>query len=1125
MSDQPLNFPRGIRGTPSLRGSSAPLAPGYLNEEAPDELYHNVLASLSQTSHLAKSEASPGPRKSRGSRPPPRGTVEIGVSMFDNRLKNLRIYDLLPTLVEKVRSSDNPLAVMADTGSGKSLGVIAALYQAHRNDPSFRTFIAVPTRTAAYNLYLQLGSLIGGKGIVGYQADRQSVMEETTQIIYVTYGRLKGIILSYLTRIRTLSPDNIPSLMSHVILDEIHQLSIDAIMVMTVVGYLVRTYPVVKPKIILLSATLPHHANIEGYLGTVIPITYTVERTHSLTIKYHHRSFGTGEGELTPENERALYQDTAEVVKTYHYQESSNHYPFLVFAAGKREIDTIATLIEEFHLPSTVVMRITGSVDRDQISDIYRSRPQRKIIVTTNVVESAVTINHVILVVDTLREKVMTNDTIIRNMNAGIDDVQRLRPAWIDRQSATQRAGRTGRTIAGICYRMSTREFFESLPEEKDSELSRVSLYTPVLNLMAAHIDPHQLLIQKSSIARYQQTLGVMGLLNGDTVTPAGLLASRLPLGVRNSRLLWEWVNSFPAEGYLAVVIANLIEYGSSLFRVPSFPEASPGDLARLIARHVATYYKKYQGRDDLEVMIKVWDDYTRSKSRNPYQYSKTNQLIARQFLEMVENIDGTIRIINGLTSDQKSKFNFPVTTPLTKEWSLRKGYQRACFFLEGSDDSGDSAVIPAGVDRRSYHDQLMTRGNGLAYRLVGEKGNYYLNNRGAVSSLAENPPPCIVALSKYTIEGKGTTPLRIVNMAIAGPLPHGPSLASLLTFEAPSDISSPSVPPPLSSAALSPPSSAALSPSSLTYRDLVLSFPPPFDITNVINYAILIQEFRHHHPEVSSSFSALVLTLRGYATDDDLYPSDSSLTWDLIAQSSLPPDLQTEWGSLLAAHRTMVLTGQYPHLVTMVEVAEQTKDSHITFHYEEGSLSVPFPPGVINTLSNRLDPSLSEPEALMYVGYLGLLYWSVLPEPNQLILPLSSLLPFSNYGFTTLDTPLLTNEFLPLGGGAHGLFPSFESLFIPPVESGPTIVILPPNQAIINQYLATLRDDIVYLFIYRDEEQEYYSSLTPGAHQDSYQALDFHRQIMGVTTGLTYAIVNGSDELLTAVAALVGSE
>lgn len=112
----------------------------------------------------------------------------------------------------------------------------------------------------------------------------------------------------------------------------------------------------------------------------------------------------------------------------------------------------------------------------------FNGRPGRKVVVSTNIAETSLTIDGIVYVVDPGFSKQKVYNPRIR--------VESLLVSPISKASAQQRAGRAGRTRPGKCYRLYTEEAFKKeLIEQSYPEILRSNLSSTVLELKKLGVD------------------------------------------------------------------------------------------------------------------------------------------------------------------------------------------------------------------------------------------------------------------------------------------------------------------------------------------------------------------------------------------------------------------------------------------------------------------------------------------------------------------------------------------------------------------------------------------------------------------------------------------------------------
>src|SRR5690606_5428832 len=136
---------------------------------------------------------------------------------------------------------------------------------------------------------------------------------------------------------------------------------------------------------------------------------------------------------------------------------------------GSAEVESVTASLQELlkdAIPgkTATIIPAFGALKQEDIAMIYKQTAptERKIVIATNIAEMSITITDVGHVIDTMVEKRAET-----SQSGGF----RLSTHYISKDSAKQRAGRTGRTRSGICYRLSTQERYESLEEHRPPEI------------------------------------------------------------------------------------------------------------------------------------------------------------------------------------------------------------------------------------------------------------------------------------------------------------------------------------------------------------------------------------------------------------------------------------------------------------------------------------------------------------------------------------------------------------------------------------------------------------------------------------------------------------------------------
>eukprot|EP00938_MAST-03A_sp_MAST-3A-sp1_P000445 g445.t1 len=227
---------------------------------------------------------------------------------------------------------------------------------------------------------------------------------------------------------------------------------------------------------------------------------------------------------------------------TVHITRTTKHGAILIFMPGVGEISKLVSMIQRRVEDSAWVLPLHGSLGSSDQRRVFQRPPKnvRKIVVSTNIAETSLTIDDVVYVVDSGRVKQMEYDSFNR--------MPKLVETWISRASADQRKGRAGRVKKGVCFRMYPAEYFRGgqfpayqLPEIKRVPLENLCLHVKSLDIgrvpdiMAKMLDPPD----RSSVRSAMDLLIEIGALSKNrSLLPLGQHLVSLPVSVRIGKAL-----------------------------------------------------------------------------------------------------------------------------------------------------------------------------------------------------------------------------------------------------------------------------------------------------------------------------------------------------------------------------------------------------------------------------------------------------------------------------------------------------------------------------------------------------------------------------------------------------------
>ncbi|OWV23983.1 hypothetical protein B7982_06040 [Fibrobacter sp. UWB2] len=374
--------------------------------------------------------------------------------------KDLAIAEEEQKLVDAVNKTNN-LLVEAPTGSGKSLYIPWFL----SNHFSGRIVVLQPRRIAALALAQYSAKLHNepcGK-TVGYQFRQDSCKSSATRILFQTYGNFLQELLHGKMNAEW------------VIFDEYHERKADMDLLF---AYLLKlqaasqtsgSESIKAPRIAVMSAKL-NREEMEQALGVKClelghPL-YPVQILHQKPAAGTNISAGQGIESEVVRALRTLYRNNV-------WQTT------LVFLPGKAEIAKCHTAASEA-LGDNIAefLELYGGQDRETQDRIFEETERPRVIFTTNIAETSITVPNVTGVVDSGIERVSEYDDS--------EKVNVLRTLPISLQNAIQRSGRSGRTQNGCAIRLWTEDAEKHMPQ---------GIVPEVLQ-----IEPSELLLQKAAL-------------------------------------------------------------------------------------------------------------------------------------------------------------------------------------------------------------------------------------------------------------------------------------------------------------------------------------------------------------------------------------------------------------------------------------------------------------------------------------------------------------------------------------------------------------------------------------------------------------------------------------------------
>jgi ATP-dependent RNA helicase HrpB len=409
---------------------------------------------------------------------------------------------LIPDILDALRRAPN-LVIEAPAGAGKTTRIPPALLELTAREVLVLEPRRLAARLAARFVASERGEPLGET--VGYQVRFEEVAGPRTRLRFLTEGVLTRRLLS----------DPLLERAGVVILDEFHERHLEGDVALALLGRLQRTR---RPdlRIIAMSATLDA-GHVAQYLDA--PVLRSEGRQYPLEIEY------------TPHSAAPLEEQSAAALERLAARGVEGHV--LVFLPGAAEIRRAhAACAGLARRHDWALLPLHGDQAPEEQDRAVAPSRRRKIILSTNVAESSITIDGIGAVIDSGLARVAGHSPW--------SGLPTLRVTRISQASANQRAGRAGRTGPGVAIRLYPLEDFVRRPAHDTPEVTRADLAPVALLLEAMGIGGLTALewLDAPEPAGVEHAADLLRQLGAEG--PAAKEMARYPLHPRLARLIVE---------------------------------------------------------------------------------------------------------------------------------------------------------------------------------------------------------------------------------------------------------------------------------------------------------------------------------------------------------------------------------------------------------------------------------------------------------------------------------------------------------------------------------------------------------------------------------------------------------
>ena len=460
--------------------------------------------------------------------------------------------ELLPVYSQKQKILDalkqnRVIVVESPTGSGKTTQIPIILNEAGYTQTGI-IGVTQPRRIAVLSVSEFIAKQLNCErpDVIGYKMRFADVTDERTKIKIMTDGIL----------LQELKLDPWLSKYSVIMVDEAHERSLNIDFILGLLKRIVAQRS--DFKVIISSATINTELFSSYFFSC--PVIRIDAITYPVTLIFDPPAIPASTE--TQDAENMLYEKITSILE--RVVEEKRHGGVLIFLPGERSIkNCIERLSKERWYKKLMIIPLYGRLSKEEQDRVFLtpSMWKRKVVISTNIAETSITINDINTVIDSGLAKL--------NFYDPYSFISSLDETLVSKSSCNQRKGRAGRTEAGTCYRLYSRKDFESRQLYTIEEIYRTDLSEVVMRMSELGIydfDSFDFIspTSKKGIIGAIETLNMLDALEEDhSLSNIGQIMCRFPLPPRQSRMIAEAIINYPNVAEEVIIAASFLSVRS----------------------------------------------------------------------------------------------------------------------------------------------------------------------------------------------------------------------------------------------------------------------------------------------------------------------------------------------------------------------------------------------------------------------------------------------------------------------------------------------------------------------------------------------------------------------------------